>query len=943
MLNFVFRKILNKKWMVISLLIGNLLLVAISAASPMYSQAVLQRTLTQKLNAYLSESSTYPGLVYVSGEYSTAMLTTIDSIDSMNRIGEMIAQISEDMDVPALVTVTRYHKNAVKAKSDSKIEGVKTDKLFKLASFTGLNEEHVRILNGKMYSGVMEDNTFEVIVNKKTFTEMDLMLDQVFTLTDILDANGKPYRIRIVGIFESASAEDPYWVSSPNLWGDTCLMDPDLFRALFAVPGKDNKPFSAEWHTVLDYTKMRSDQVDNMLRLISSYNAEFDSLDTKVSKFYFEETLQDFVPEATKLNATILVLQVPIFVLLAAFIFMVSRQMLEMEQNEISVFKSRGAAKRQIIGIYLLQSLIIALIGYFGGLPLGVLICNVLGASNAFLEFVQRAALPVEVNPTALLLAGVAAGFSICTMVLPVFKYSNVNIVDHKRKKNRKNKRPWWQLVFLDVVLLALSLYGLNQFRGQEDYLAQQVMEGASLDPTLYLCSSLFMLGAGLLVLRLLPMLIRLVFQIGKKLWSPALYASFLRIIRANNNQGFMVVFLILTVALGIFNTQTARTINANGEERIRYSVGADIVVQEEWLDNATDVVLDSSGLTTLTYTEPDFGKYLALDGIDKITKVLVDKETIVSIGNNEVKNIMLMGINTKEFGEIAWFKDKLMEEHWYTYLNSISQNANAVLVSSNFQSKYGYAIGDTITFKGSTGKASRGVIYGFIDYWPSYAPTQNVMGEDGQYTQKENYLIVSHLSQLQSDWGVTPYQIWIKAKGSTQFIYDFAAESRVRFVHFEDAPAQVIALKNDPVFQGTNGILTIGFIIVLLLCATGFLIYWVLSIQSRTLQFGIFRAMGMSMREILSMLINEQFFISGVSIGAGVVVGQLGSALYVPLIQIAYSSADRVLPLEIISETNDYVRLGIVIGLMITVCMIVLGVLISKIRISQALKLGED
>ena len=52
MLNFVFRKIESKKWMVISLLVGNLLMIAIAAASPMYSQAVLQRTLTRSLSSY---------------------------------------------------------------------------------------------------------------------------------------------------------------------------------------------------------------------------------------------------------------------------------------------------------------------------------------------------------------------------------------------------------------------------------------------------------------------------------------------------------------------------------------------------------------------------------------------------------------------------------------------------------------------------------------------------------------------------------------------------------------------------------------------------------------------------------------------------------------------------------------------------------------------------
>ena len=87
----------------------------------------------------------------------------------------------------------------------------------------------------------------------------------------------------------------------------------------------------------------------------------------------------------------------------------------------------------------------------------------------------------------------------------------------------------------------------------------------------------------------------------------------------------------------------------------------------------------------------------------------------------------------------------------------------------------------------------------------------------------------------------------------------------------------------------------------------------------------------------------NEQFFITGISVGVGVLVGMLASRFFVPLIQIAYSSADQVIPIEIISQSDDYVRLFSVIGLAILLCMAVLGGLISKIKISQALKLGED
>ena len=45
--------------------------------------------------------------------------------------------------------------------------------------------------------------------------------------------------------------------------------------------------------------------------------------------------------------------------------------------------------------------------------------------------------------------------------------------------------------------------------------------------------------------------------------------------------------------------------------------------------------------------------------------------------------------------------------------------------------------------------------------------------GSDGLYKETPNYLVVGNLSQIQATCGVLPYQIWMKARGSTQFIYD--------------------------------------------------------------------------------------------------------------------------------------------------------------------------
>ena len=152
-----------------------------------------------------------------------------------------------------------------------------------------------------------------------------------------------------------------------------------------------------------------------------------------------------------------------------------------------------------------------------------------------------------------------------------------------------------------------------------------------------------------------------------------------------------------------------------------------------------------------------------------------------------------------------------------------------------------------------------------------------------------------------------------------------------------------MIAVKNDALFQGTNGILTMSFIVILILCCTGFLIYWILSIRQRELLFGVFRAMGMTRREVIQMLINEQIFSSGVSILIGTMIGLLASRMFVPLVQIFYASTDQAIPLEVVNKALDMVRLFSIIGIVIIICMIVLGKLISRINISQALKLGED
>jgi putative ABC transport system permease protein len=100
---------------------------------------------------------------------------------------------------------------------------------------------------------------------------------------------------------------------------------------------------------------------------------------------------------------------------------------------------------------------------------------------------------------------------------------------------------------------------------------------------------------------------------------------------------------------------------------------------------------------------------------------------------------------------------------------------------------------------------------------------------------------------------------------------------------------------------------------------------------------------MGISFAQLIGMLTAEQVLTSGAAVVIGGLVGSLTSKLFVQLFQISFNPATQMPPFQVTFDPNDSVQLYLIVIFMIMIGLFILGWLLSRIKIHQAIKLGED
>jgi predicted lysophospholipase L1 biosynthesis ABC-type transport system permease subunit len=157
------------------------------------------------------------------------------------------------------------------------------------------------------------------------------------------------------------------------------------------------------------------------------------------------------------------------------------------------------------------------------------------------------------------------------------------------------------------------------------------------------------------------------------------------------------------------------------------------------------------------------------------------------------------------------------------------------------------------------------------------------------------------------------------------------------------DRAERAIALQTDPLALGVIGALTLGFVAAALFAAIGFAVSAAVSARERMTEFAVLRALGLSQVQLAGWLAVEHALLVVVSLAAGTGLGLLLGWLVLPFATMKRDPGP-VLPAPILTIPWDSIALlEMLVVAVLAATVLVLVVLLRRVGLGSALRLGED
>jgi len=942
--HIVLRRMLSQRGLTVSLLLGWIAFVALASAIPMYSEAVNRQLLVTDL-----EGSPYDlpraglELLWVGTGNTTAEWDRYDAVRTY--IDDVLPR---ELGVP----YGDYVHYAASASFEVRLPGEQyRSGAARLGTFVGL-EGRTTLAAGRMPEPwTSGDQPIEVVISQEyaNTTGVDLGDERELVYTglerdEIADTATTEYRVRVVGIWRVDEAQEPFWYTLfPNKVADLFIMDEASYLQLAEAERVPQPLRAMRWYLALDRDYIHTANVPDLLKGFTRMRLRLENylplMDVASSP---ERVLEAYQREARAQTLRLLSFLVPFLGLVAYFVSTMSSAAVQEQRLQIAMLKSRGATSAQVFATYLLQAAILAAIALAAGPPLGRLFAQAIGGTYGFLAFSTRTEIVATFTPQSWLFAAGGLVVAMAATVMPAIRASRVTVVAMRTQIARGDTAPpLWQRLYLDVLMVGIAAYGLYVLEAEGSLAVLESSDSAVSNPLLFLVPSFFVLALSLLMVRLFPWLVRLPDWIAKQTGGVSSLLALHHLSRSAHRHAPLLTIVLLTTALGTFTASAARTIDANEVDRVRFDVGADVALVETGETGAESVYQEGVGdvaasvgqsLIEAGWTLPPIEEHLKVEGVQGAARVgryraRVDQHSGIGL---------IYGVDYRYLGPVAFFREDFANESLGALMNRLAVQRDGVLITEQAAAETNLRVGDTVRIHINTeflDATAPFVVVGLVRYFPTAYPYHSPV-----FVANLDYIFEVTGEQL-------PYRVWLETAPGVdpEELEENLEDQGIYVVEMQVAEELVDEARREKDRMGVFGFLSVGFIITVGLSVLAQALNALMSFRQRTIEFGLARAIGLFQSQVASSLSIERAVVTLGGIVVGLGIGMLVSELFVPYLQIGWRESEMVPPFQIVPAWADVARAAAVMVVASVLTNGVIVYLLARIRVFEALKLGES
>ena len=468
---FAARRLWHNLPLMLGTALGLVTAVALVVSVPVYADGVNSRLLSRVLFQQQSSSTRPPYAFmfrYVGGWFGLIDWPAFEKADTFfqNEAPGIVG-------LP-LTTAVRYVGSDVlrlfPPDPSGKLDSQDQLEYVSVGTMTGL-ADHIKILDGRLPRAQSAQDTepLEVIIYDALSSHLGIVTGEDLVVVGNQNRAGdydmNQIPVRVVGVWREHSVDDPYWYHAPDTFENTFLTSQESFQSKVVPAGK--KPvYSVAWYMIFDGSRLYTEQVPSFLGRINylATSADQTLAHTNLSISPMD-ALWKYVESTRLLTVIMYVFAIPIIGLVLYFVMLTTNLVVRRQRNEIAVLRSRGTSVLQIVLIYLVEGAILGAAALAIGPIIGTAIARAMGATESFLSFGAATEMSVRLSQQSMRLAVGAVIIALLGSMLPAFAAARHTIVTYKQDIARSLEAPWWQRLYLDILLLAIPLYGYYLLR----------------------------------------------------------------------------------------------------------------------------------------------------------------------------------------------------------------------------------------------------------------------------------------------------------------------------------------------------------------------------------------------------------------------------------------------------------------------------------------------